>query len=166
MATIRFKGLAEYQAKLSQLSALAEERVLGPAVYDGAAVVMEAVKEELRAVPTDDRRFVPAASGLLRHGPTTEQREQLLESYGIAPMQVDDKGFLNVKVGVGADYNTIKSKRWPKGQPNLMVARAIESGTSFMEAHPFVKEAVRKSRKAAEDVMARRVDKEIDEIMK
>lgn len=165
MATIKFKGLEEYTVKLGRLSALAEEQVLGPAVYDGAAVVMEAVKEELRAVPTDDRRFVPRASGIVRQGPTTEQKEQLLESYGIAPMQVDEKGFLNVKVGVGADYNSIISKRWPKGQPNLMVARAIESGTSFMEAHPFVKEAVRKSRKAAEAAMAKRVEQEIQKIM-
>lgn len=166
MAKIRFKGLEEYTAKLSQLSVLAEEQALGPAIYDGAAVVMEAVKEELRAVPTDDRRFVPSSSGLMRLGPTTEQKEQLLESYGVAPMQVDEKGFLNVKVGVGADYNSIVSKRWPKGQPNLLVARAIESGTSFMEAHPFVKEAVRKSRKAAEAAMAKRVESEIEKIMK
>lgn len=166
MATIRFKGLEEYTTKLSQLSVLAEEQVLGPAIYDGAAVVMEAVKEELRAVPTDDRRFVPAAAGLVRTGPTTEQKEQLLESYGVAPMQVDEKGFLNVKVGVGADYNGIVSKRWPKGQPNLLVARAIESGTSFMAAHPFVKEAIRKIRKAAEAVMAKRVETGIEKIMK
>lgn len=166
MATIRFKGLEEYTAKLSQLSVLAEEQVLGPAIYDGAAVVMEAVKEELRAVPTDDRRFVPSSSGLMRLGPTTEQKEQLLESYGVAPMQVDEKGFLNVKVGVGTDYNSIVSKRWPKGQPNLLVARAIESGTSFMEAHPFVKEAVRKIRKAAEAAMAKRVESETEKIMK
>lgn len=163
MAKIEFKGIDAYSKKLIRLSADLETRVLGPAIYDGADTVMKAVLEELRAVPTDDRRFVP--KGEMRGGPMSDQKEALIRSYGIAPMQVDEKGFLNVKIGVD-DYNHIVSRKWPKGQPNLMIARAINSGTSFMVSHPYVKAAVRKIRKAAEAIMEKRVNEEINKTMK
>lgn len=162
MARITFKGIDAYSKKLAKFSADLETQVCGPAIYDGAAAVMQAILEELRAVPTDDRRFV--LKGEMRSGPMPDQKEALIRSYGVAPMQVDEKGFLNVKIGVD-DYNGITSKKWPRGQPNLMIARSINSGTSVMVAHPYVKTAVQKVRKAAEAAMEKRLDKEIKKIM-
>lgn len=165
MATIKFSTMPEYMLGLKQLSTMGFEKLAGEAVYYGAKVVMDAVKEELEAVPTDDRKRVPKGGGR-RKGPTTEQKKALLKSYGISPMQIDDKGFLNVKVGVKSGYTDIVTKRWPKGQPQLMLARSIESGTSFMEANPFVKKAVRKSRKAAVAAMQTIINEKINKIMK
>lgn len=162
MARITFRGIDAYSKKLAKLSADLETQVCGPAIYDGGAAVMQAVLEELRAVPTDKRRFVP--KGELRIGPSPDQKEALIRSYGIAPMQVDEKGFLNVKIGVD-DYNGLTSKKWPRGQPNLMVARSINSGTSYMAAHPYVKTAVRKIRRQAEAAMEKKLDEEIKKIM-
>lgn len=162
MARISFGGAKEYMAKLSRLSALEKDRVIGPAIYAGAAVVADAVHAEIRSIPTDEHWGTPEHP---KTGPTRRQKDGLHESMGIAPMKDDGKGYLNVKIGFDG-YNAVKSKNWPNGQPNQMVARAVESGTSFMEAHPFVKTAVQKSRKAAVAAMAKTVDEEIEKIMK
>lgn len=46
-----------------------------------------------------------------------------------------------------------------------MIARAVESGTSLRKKHPFVRPAVKSSRKAAEQAMIETADKEIKKIM-
>lgn len=45
-----------------------------------------------------------------------------------------------------------------------MVARAVESGTSFMEANPVVKKSVARSRKKAEKAMEQVINGEIDKV--
>lgn len=147
---------------LSNLSARLKDGVIGPAIYEGAAIVADAVHAEIKSLPTDEYWGSPERP---KTGPTKVQKKGLHESLGIASMQDDGKGFLNVKIGFDG-YNEVKTKNWPNGQPNQMVARAVESGTSFMEAHPFVKTAVQKSRKAAVAEMAKTVDEEIEKIMK
>lgn len=160
MATMRFKGLDEYSAKLAQLSALAEEQVLGPAIYDGAAIVADAVRAELEAVPVGTRE----KGGGKMAGPAQEVKDAILQGMGVAPLQ-RDKSFLNVKVGFDG-YDTQRTRKYPNGHPIPMLARAVQSGTSFMDAHPFVKNALRKSRRAAEDAMRKRAESEINKIMK
>lgn len=161
MAKIEFKGLEEYQSKLIRLSKRLDEQVMGAAIKGGAAVVMDAVKEHLNAVPTDDSHGPDR-----KIGPGKSEKEAVVNAYGIAPLQMDDRGFLNVKIGTEADYYGPPTKSYPKGRPVLMIVRSIISGTSFMDAHPFVKTAVRQSRKSAVETMAKKVDEEIDKIMK
>ena len=93
-----------------------------------------------------------------------KQRAGLHKGLGIAKMQQDGK-LTNVKIGWDG-YNDIKTKRWPNGQPNQMIARSIERGTSFMKANPFVKRAVNRTRKAAAAEMQNVLDSEIEKIMK
>mgnify|MGYP001065632422 CR=1 FL=1 len=157
MAKIQFKGLEEYTAKLNRLEALSRDKVIGAAVYDGAAIVADAIKAELQALPTDeghDRKKV---------GPERAVKDALIQHMGVAPLQ-NDNGFVNVKVGFDG-YNGRPTPRYPRGKPVPMLARAVRSGTSFMEGHDFVKTAVRKSRKTAEAAMAKRVEREIEKIM-
>ena len=47
-----------------------------------------------------------------------------------------------------------------------MVARSIESGTSWMKKNPFVRRAVAATRKRAIDYMKRTIDKGVEKIMK
>lgn len=61
---------------------------------------------------------------------------------------------LNVKLGFDG-YNGMKTKKYPKGQPNVLLARSIESGSSIAKKRPFVAPAVRKTKKAAEETMAK-----------
>ena len=54
----------------------------------------------------------------------------------------------------------MKTKKYPKGQPNVLLARSIESGSSIAKKRPFVAPAVRKTKKAAEETMAKIIDEE------
>lgn len=161
MAKIEFKGLEEYRLKLSQLSALAGEQVIGAAVYDGADIAADIVRQEIQALPTDEHWGTPEHP---KEGPSQEEKEGLLESFGITPIR-NDKGFINVKLGFDG-YHGKPTPKYPRGKPNQLVARGIESGTSFMKQNAFMKRAVRKCRKQAKQAMARRLDREIEKIMK
>lgn len=143
MAKIQVKLGDEYLAKINKLSLVTRDQVCGRAVYAGAAVAADAVRDEIKSLPTDNR-FVKGGDKLT--GPGERQKQGLLDSLGVTPMSDDGRGFLNVKIGFDG-YNKIKTKRWPKGQPNQMVARAVERGTSFMMQNPFMKRAVSKFKK-------------------
>lgn len=160
MATITFKRAEEYIARISKLAASKRDEVVGSAIYGAADIVTNEIRKQLEALPTDEGW---GTSGQPVRGPKKAQKEALEESLGIASLQ-DDGGFLNVKIGFDG-YNRIKSKRWPNGQPNQMVARSIERGTTWMQGHAFVKKAVAASRKAALTAMQDTIDKNIENIM-
>lgn len=162
MATIQFKKGDEYIFKLNRLSESAKSKVIGPAIYDAAGIVADEIKKDLRNVPTDESRGTPDKPKL---GPTQAQKDGLVDNIGIASEQTDRRGLVNVKIGFDG-YNNVKTKMYPNGQPNQLIARSVESGSSFMKANPFVKTAAQRTRKQALDAMKKRVDEEIEKIMK
>lgn len=162
MATIKFKNGDKYIAKISKLEANTRDQVCGKAIYGAAEIVADEIRAQLKKVPTDESG--DGYWGELE-GPKKAQKKGLYDSLGIASMQDDGTGFLNVKIGFDG-YNKIQTKRWPQGQPNQMIARSVERGTSFMKANPFVKPAMQECRKRAMKYMKQSVDKSIEKIMK
>ena len=156
MAKIQFKNGSEYLRKLEKLDRSFRSDVAGKAIYAGAAIVTDAIQSAISGLAASEEE----APGKL----SKKQRYGLHKSLGIAPMQ-SDSGFLNVKIGWDG-YNDIKTKSWPKGQPNQMIARSVERGTSFMPANPFVKKAVAGARKRALEAMEQTIDREIERTMK
>ena len=57
-------------------------------------------------------------------------------------------------------------EHYPKGQPNALVARSLESGSSIGTKHPFVRPTASKARKTITQKMANKVKKEIEKAMK
>lgn len=162
MATIKFKKGDEYLGKIAKLEALTRHEICGSAIYGAAEIVADEIRDQLRKLPTDESWGGPDHETA---GPRKAQKKGLYDSLGIASLQQDRNGMLNVKIGFDG-YNSLKSQRWPKGQPNQMVARSVERGTSFMKGHKFVKKAMSRTRKRALDFMKESVDKSIEEIMK
>ena len=162
MATIKFKKGDEYLGKIAKLEAMTRHEICGSAIYGAAEIVADEIRDQLRKVPTDESWGGPDHE---TKGPRKAQKQGLYESLGIASLQQDRNGLLNVKIGFDG-YNKLKSKRWPKGQPNQMVARSVERGTVYMKGHKFVKKAMSRTRKRALDFMKESVDKSIEEIMK
>lgn len=160
MATISFKNGDEYLAKVSKLEAALKDEVCGAAIYGAAGIVADEIRSQLKAVPTDEG--YGTASEPTR-GPKTAQKEALLAALGISSME-EKSGYYDVKIGFDG-YNGIKTKRWPNGQPNQMVARSIERGTSWMKANAFVKRAMAATRKRALEFMKHSVDESIRKIM-
>lgn len=83
---------------------------------------------------------------------------------GIAPIQ-EDSDFVNAKVGWDG-YGRDKTKKYPKGVPNQVIARSVNSGTSFRKKNPFVNRAVTKNKKTAVKAMADTIENEITKEMK
>ena len=156
MAKIEFVGIDKYFDQLEKLG----NRVTGlckRALYDGAGVVADEVRSEVTGLPTTDRNGSP--DKVLEY-----EKAGLLAGLGIASMKVNTNG---VSTRVDFDgYNRLKSKSYPGGHPNSMVARAINSGTSRRTKNPFMARAVRKARSKAEDAMSARFDADTKKIVK
>lgn len=160
MATISFKNGDEYLMKISRLEAALKDEVCGEAIYGAAGIVTDEIRKQLKAVPTDESYGTDSEPA---RGPRKVQKRSLYNSLGVAPMQ-DDGGFLNVKIGFDG-YSDVVTKRWPNGQPNQMVARSVERGTTWMKPNPFVKRGVAATRKRALEFMKNSVDQSIKKIM-
>jgi len=160
MATFQFEGVDEYYAQLKRLYE-SSEAVCGEAVYNGAKTVMKYVSAAVDGIVTDERHGTPDNKAI---GPNSYQKEGLIRSLGITPARYDGS-FYNVKIGFDG-YNKLETKTWPQGQPNSLVARAVQSGTSWMQKQPFMRKAEQEAKLPCEKVMAETVDKAIQKIMK
>lgn len=159
MAKFQFEGVDELISQYKKLEQNTEP-MIGKAIYNGAGVVMKACQSAVENLSTDNR-FGTAENPT--SGPSSIQKLGLQYALGIAKMR-NDGGFYNVKIGFDG-YNNVKTKRWPQGQPNMMVARAVESGTSWMTKQPFMRKAEQSSRSQCERVMSETVDKEIKKLI-
>lgn len=141
MATIKFKGLEEYELQLSRLEKMTPE-IAGRAIYQGAKIVADEIRKEIENLPVMHGHGTEKSK--LRAGITNTQKEGLLDGLGITPLGEKD-GFYNVKIGFDG-YNKVKTKRYPNGQPNQLVARGAESGTSWKGKSPFVRPALKRAK--------------------
>ena len=160
MATMRFRGLDEYLQNLQRVEKNTPE-IVGKVVYGMADIVADAVREEINALPAEpDVEALRSWSKDTRTPLTVKEKKGLQKGFGITKMLEED-GYYHVKLGFDG-YNDIKTKKYPKGQPNVMIARAIESGSSIRDKHPFIRPATNKSRKSAEKRAQTIIDDEIN----
>lgn len=154
-------GIDNYINALEELSKATNSQI-GKAVYAGADIVADAIRQNIKNLPVDNSPSYSAKEKL--QGLKKLQKIGLLHSFGISKSR-NDNGYINVKAGFDG-YNLIKTKAYPGGQPNAMIARTIENGNSFTHKHPFVRPAVNATRQEAEKRMAEVIDSEISKIMK
>lgn len=155
VARMRFSKTAEYVVKLSKLAeADVTEQLIRASIKAGAGVLADAVSAAIDALPE--------AHGYPVVGVTRAQKEGLADGWGIPPIKKED-GCYNTKLGFDK-YNSVKTPKYPNGQPNQLIARAVNSGTSFRAKNPFVDIAVRGKRNAAEKAMIASADDEFKKI--
>ncbi len=160
MARIRFSKLHDYELFLSGMKKDMPD-IAGKAIYAGAKIIADEVKKNLNAlnVTTDEL----AMAAYRKQEPThlnERAKKGLIESFGTTKMEQDSGGLFNVKIGFDG-YNDVKTKKYPKGQPNQLIARSVESGSTSTIKQPFMRKAVNATRKQAEDKMAEIIDEEI-----
>lgn len=137
MARFSFKAGEDYAIKLSKLATNSEE-IAKKAIYEGANIVADEIKKNLKGVLSDE------ATG------------DLVESFGVTPIKRDSSGNWNAKVGFdGYDRN---------GVANQLKARVLESGTSTKKKKPFVRPAINKTRKQVVKKMEDVIDREIEKL--
>nr|DAI76789.1 MAG TPA: hypothetical protein [Caudoviricetes sp.] len=161
MARFEFSGIDNYIKRLNKLQQSTKDGVVGKTVYAGAAVVADSVRRAIQALPVGDGR---AQGGGLVDTVTLPQKAGLLDGFGISRMK-DDDGFVNVKLGFDG-YNSTRTEKYPRGQPNALIARSVNSGTTFRKKTKFVDKAVNSAKKAAEAAMDAACSREIEKIMK
>lgn len=154
------KGLENYIAYLQSINAATDE-VIGEAVYEMAKVVADKVRANIEALDAGPKGKTTyyVNETTIKSRLSEEQKKGLLEGFGISSMQ-DDNGYLNVKLGFDG-YNSVKTKKYPQGQPNALIARVTESGSSYREKTPFIRPAANAARKAAEKAGQAKIDEKI-----
>lgn len=160
MAKITFTGLEHYLAQLEALEKNSEG-IAKQALYEGAKIAADEMRKSIDDIPVQEEWGTKADPA---KGIREEQKKGLREGFGISAMRNDD-GCINVHIGFHG-YNSIKTKTYPNGQPNAMIARSVESGTSFLRKTPFVAKAVRKTKGSAEAKMKEVFESEIEKAMK
>lgn len=163
MATLSVNGLDEYSASIRRLGD-SGERIAKMAVYDGAKVVADAVRAAISRLPS-----IPNIDALIAYHKksktalTDEQKDGLLSGLILTKME-GAGGFISTKLTF-VGYNSTKTKKYPQGQPNLMIAASVESGTSARRKQPFFRSSVNQTKTQAEAAMERTADAEIKKIM-
>lgn len=164
MAKIEFKGIDEYAKQLAKLGQHSKG-IIKAAVFEGADEVADAVRRSTSGVPTVsdldaiiDWRKSSAADGL-----TAAQKQGLLDGLGLTDMR-DEGGYIFTKLGF-TGYNDVKTHAFPNGQPNSLIARSLESGSSARKKHPFVRPAVNSSKARAEQRMGNKIDEMLKKIV-
>lgn len=154
MAKLKLRGMDEYEDQLLGLANITTE-VIGRAIYSGAKEIADQCRANIEALPIDTR--VIRRDGDTRHGVTPKEKEGLLDGFGIARL-IDDNGFKHVKLGFdGYNYN---------GTPNVIIARSLNSGSSFHDKIPFVDNAVSAKKTACEEAMKKTFDEELRKVVK
>lgn len=156
MAKFEFTGISEYTAALDRLSDKAEG-MIKRAVFDGAKEIADAVRAEISALPEVS---VNPPSGGQMNGVFSYEKQGLLSGMGLAKMR-NAGGFIHTQVGFEG-YNRLKSKSYPNGHPNALIARAVNSGTSYRRKIPFINRAVKAAQAAAEAAMRARLDADLE----
>lgn len=166
MAKIDFQGIDEYAKALGELYKDAEG-IIKKAVYQGADAVADEIKEGLKALPIQEGPNGLPPLGTPEKpltGVSRRQKADLIEGFGLAPME-NDNGYIHTKAGVDG-YGSIKTGKYPKGVPNAMLMRSIESGASFRQKHPVFRPAVNRARIKAQQAMDASIDQSMKEHFK
>lgn len=144
MAKFKFEGMDEYITTLGRIGRKQSEKIIKYAVYPGAALVADAIRDALNS---------------------HRESGELANSITLATMRNDD-GYVNTKI-MFAGYDSAKvSKQFPKGVPNAVKAASLESGNSRGEKGThLISKATKSVTERAIAEMSKALDEKIDQIM-
>lgn len=158
MAKWTMHGVDDYVAYLQRVGK-STDGIIGEAVYAMAGVVADKIRDNLKSLGTVSNAANIATYRRGYSRLSDVEKDGLLKGLGISPMQ-DESGYIHVKIGFDG-YNDVKTKRYPKGQPNAMIARVTESGSSYRKKAPFIRPAIQASEKMAIEAAKKKIDEGI-----
>ncbi len=139
MARMTFKAGDEYALKLSRLLTNQQE-IAEKAIYAATNIVANQMRKNLEGVLSSE------ATG------------ELIDSFGVTPIEKDRDGDWNVKIGFDG-YDS-------KGVPNQLKARVLDSGSSKQKKTGFARKAVSATKREAKEKMAEIINQETEKVMK
>lgn len=146
--TMQVDGLEDMSRKLTELGEKAQG-VASMGLYDGAGVMADCIKLAAESIHTAPFHYAV----FITREPSPEEKAAVLQAkMGIAKFQ---KNGAEVNTSVGYQ-NTGYAEVAGKTKPIPQIANSINSGTSFMQKQPFIRNAVNKGKnKASEAIIAR-----------
>lgn len=144
----------KFLLKVSKLGKETDE-IVSKTLKVGGEIMFKSVKSYLKTVIGKDLKHKKRSTG------------ELLNSLGISPDDIDDKGIHNLKIGFNEprrNQYAAKGKRSYYTITNAMIANVIEFGKSGQKPKPFLKPAKNKSRKACIAAMAEKLSEEINKL--
>lgn len=161
--TVNIRELDAFERSLTLLGRETRE-VARRALYDGAAIAADALRESINGL---SRVSDAEAMNAWRHGEPTllsvSQKNGLRQGLGISPIKLKH-GTISVKIGFDG-YNSVKTRRWPKGQPNRIIAAGCEHGSSAMLEQPFIRTTKEQNEAAIIRAMVHTATAEISKIL-
>ena len=157
---MKVEGLDELSEMISSVSENAEAVASG-ALFDGAAVAAKAFKTAVNSIKTQP--FSEGRRQAHKRLPSPEEKAALMGKTGIAKFEKNGSE-VNTTIGVStkAGYAMIGSK----AKPIPLIARAINSGTSFMKKQPVFRKAVNSAKGAASAAMVAKAEAMLDALTK
>lgn len=130
---------------------------LKAAIYDGAHELFVEIEHQIQILPESDNKS--------KHRDiTSKQKQGLLSGLYGSKIIVEDG---NVYAFISFEgYNDVRTEQYPHGQPNIMIARSVESGGSFMNKRIFMTKARNAARPRAEAATKRTFENEISKLNK
>lgn len=146
--TIDTEGLDELNALLARLGDKAQE-VASRSLYTGAGVVADAMTAAVRSIaaePQQPKRRPPEKTPARL--PTPEEKAAVVGATGIAKFRKEG-GEVHTLIGVTGNGNGGYASINGHKKAVRLIARSINSGTSFMKKQPVFRRAASQSRGAA-----------------
>ena len=154
MGKCEIKMPEKFLLKISKLGK-ETDKIVGQTLKVGGDIMLKSVKSHLKTVIGKDLKRKKRSTG------------ELVNSLGVSPDDVDNKGIHNIKVGFNEPRRNqyeAKNKRSYYTITNAMIANVIEFGKSGQNPKPFLKPAKNKSRKACIAAMEEKLKEEINKL--
>ena len=160
--TISTDGIEELGTMLAKLEGKAYD-VASEALYDGAGIVgnaFTAAINRIHAEPQGKKNKKPMKTP--KRWPTPEEKAALQGKSGIARFNKDGDG-VDTLIGISgaSGYANVNGK--PKAV--RLIARSINSGTSFMKKQPVFRRAKTASQSAAKNAIVSKAEEMLDQII-
>ena len=154
--TIKTDGIEELDRILGELKGKAME-VAKVSLYEGAAIVADAFSAAARSIRTE-----PYKGKKEKRLPSPEEKAVLIGRTGIARFK-EGGGEVDTLIGVteAAGYAYIGHTK----KAVRLIARSINSGTSFMDRQPVFRKAKNAAQGAAKAAIVAKAEKMYDEII-
>ena len=144
----------DFSKKLAALGSHTDE-ILEKAMSAGAEAALPIVRAELQGAIGGDTKEPSRSTG------------ELVNSLGISPVMVDNKGITNVKIGFSEPRRhqyIAKKKRSYYTVTNAMIANVLEYGKSGQPPRPWLKRAKTQATKVFRAKAQELMDKEADKL--
>ena len=160
MPSIKVSGMEDVFARLKAIGGNIEN-VQKVAVYNGMAVIRDEVVRQINGLPTQNGYL--HKKELPRNVITDREKRELLKHVGIAQMDTKN-GTVSTSISFDG-YTDIKTRAYKKGLPAILVARAVNSGSSVRGKVPFMRMAQAAAKSRAIDAATKAAYDELQKLM-